>query len=125
MGETLVYIGAAIIFVWGVGHLAPTRSIAAGFGEISADNRRTLVMEWVAEGLTLCFLGVLAALVVAAGGLESQAGRVAVRAAAGMLFALAALSAATGARTSVGPMRACPIVKSVVAALYLIGLATH
>lgn len=125
MGDVLVYVGAAVIFAWGIGHLIPTRSVVAGFGELSADNRRTLVMEWAAEGLTLCFLGVLAALVVAVGGLGSPAGRVAVRAAAAMLFVLAGLSAGTGARTPVGPMKACPIVKSVVAALYLVGVSTH
>jgi hypothetical protein len=125
MSDVFVFIGSVIIFVWGVGHVIPTRSIVAGFGELAPDNRRILVMEWVAEGLTLCFLGVLAALVVGVGGLAHPAGRVTVRAAAGMLFVLAGLSAATGAKTSIGPMKACPIVKSVVALLYLIGVGAQ
>lgn len=125
MGHVLVFVGSAIIFVWGVGHVIPTWSVVAGFGELTPDNRRILIMEWVAEGLTLCFLGVLAALVVGVGGLAHPAGRVTVRTAAAMLFVLAGLSAATGAKTSVGPMKACPIVKSIVALLYLIGVGAQ
>jgi hypothetical protein len=118
-----VYAGSAIAFVWGVGHLIPTRSVVAGFGDITIDNRRIVTMEWIAEGLTLCFLGVLGALVVLAGGLAHPAGRVAIRAAAVMLLAMAGLTAATGARTSSGPMKACPVVKSVVAVLFVAGAA--
>lgn len=119
MGATLVYIGSAVIFIWGVGHIIPTRSVVAGFGELSTENRRILTMEWMAEGLTLCFLGVLAALVALVDGLAVPVGRAVLRAVAAMLFVMAALTAATGARTSVGPIRACPIVKSVVAALFV------
>ncbi|UCF78600.1 MAG: hypothetical protein JSW03_11080 [Candidatus Eiseniibacteriota bacterium] len=117
-----VYIGSAIIFVWGVGHLVATRSVVAGYGELTVDNRRILTMEWVAEGLTLCFLGVLPSLVAGSGGLALPPGRAAVYAAAAMLFVLAGLSAATGAKTSVVPMKACPIVKTVTAALYVAGV---
>ena len=119
MGDLLVYVGSGVIFAWGVGHLVPTRSIVAGFGDLTVDNRRILTMEWTAEGLTLCFLGVLGALVAFVGGLSTPVGRSVLRAAAAMLFVMAALSAATGARTAIGPMKACPIVKSVVAALYV------
>jgi hypothetical protein len=121
MGEILVYVGSAVIFVWGVGHIIPTRSIVAGFGDITTDNRRIITMEWMGEGLTLCFLGVLGALVALVGGLRVPVGRLVIRAAAGMLFVLAGLTAATAARTPIGPIKACPIVKSVVAALYVVG----
>ncbi|GAG39002.1 unnamed protein product, partial [marine sediment metagenome] len=32
---------------------------------LSSDNKKILTMEWMAEGLTLCFLGVLVALATA------------------------------------------------------------
>ena len=99
--------------------MIPTRSVVDGFGELSTENRRILTMEWMAEGLTLCFLGVLAALVPLVDGLAVPVGRAVLRAVAAMLFVMAALTAATGARTSVGPIRACPVVKSVVAALFV------
>jgi hypothetical protein len=43
-------------------HLAPTRAVVESFGAISRDNRRILIMEWIAEGLTHISLGVLVAL---------------------------------------------------------------
>lgn len=121
MKELMVYAGSAIVFLWGVGHLIPTRSIVSGFGNLGLENRRILTMEWVTEGLTLCFIGVLAALVVLVDGLMFPVGRVVVRAAAVMLFIMAGLTALTGARTPIGPMKACPAVKSIVGALYIVG----
>lgn len=117
--ELLVYVGSVIIFAWGIGHLIPTRSIVGGFGDLTADNRRILTMEWMAEGFTLCFVGALGALVAIAGGLDFPVGRWVLRAAAAMLFVMAGLSAATGAKTSITPMKACPIIKSIVAGLYV------
>ena len=67
-------MGSAIIFTWGVGHLIPTRSVVTGFGDLTPDSRRIITMEWMAEGLTLCFIGVLGALVAFVDGLASPAG---------------------------------------------------
>jgi hypothetical protein len=117
MENILIYIGSFIIFVWGIGHVAATRSVLAGFKSLPLDNYRIILMEWIAEGLTLCFVGVLAALVVFTN--NGSHLQIVIWACAIMLLALAFLSSLTGARTSVGPMRACPIVKSVVAALYI------
>lgn len=121
MKELLVYTGLIVVFLWGVGHLIPTRSIVAGFGDLKTENRRILVMEWVAEGLTLCFIAVLGALVAFMDGLAYPVGRIVIRAAAVMLLVMAGLTAFTGSRTSIGPMKVCPIVKSVAAILYLAG----
>ena len=44
-------------------HLFPTRRVVAGFGQITADNLRTITMEWITEGLMLIFIGVLVAVV--------------------------------------------------------------
>ncbi len=59
MAGFLFYTGSAVIFLWGVGHLIPTPGIVKGFGPLSEDNRRIITMEWIAEGMTLCFIGVL------------------------------------------------------------------
>ncbi len=120
MATVLAYLGAGAIFVWGVGHLIPTRSVVSGFGELAADNSRIITMEWLAEGLTLCFIGVLAALVTSRVGVASPGGTLVLRACAGMLLVLAVVSSFTGARTSVLPMKVCPVVKSVVAALFVV-----
>lgn len=55
----LAYVASAILIAWGSAHLAPTRTVAASFGTISADNRRILVMERMAEGITHISIGLL------------------------------------------------------------------
>jgi hypothetical protein len=118
INDILLYAGAGVIFLWGVAHVAPTRGVVAGFGELSPDNRRIITMEWVAEGLALCFVGVLVFLTrLFLGG----AGRVVYLASAAFLLVLAALSSFTGARTSVLPMKLCPYVKTAVAAAFVLG----
>jgi hypothetical protein len=56
---TLIYLGAAILFVWGVAHILPTRNVVAGFGPLSEDNRINITMKWVAERLVLAVAVVL------------------------------------------------------------------
>ncbi|MEW6364730.1 MAG: hypothetical protein AB1714_08835 [Acidobacteriota bacterium] len=120
-GELLLYASAAIITLWGIAHIVPTRSVITGFGALSADNRRILQMEWIAEGLTLCFVGSLVGLLTVSGGTGNQVGLVVYRACAVMLLVLAALSLFTGARAAILPMRICPAVKTVAAILILVG----
>jgi hypothetical protein len=121
LNQILLLAGSGIIFLWGIGHIIPTRSVVKGFGEISKDNKLIITMEWVAEGMTLCFIGVLVALVTIFGGLENQVTHIVIRASAVMLIVLAFLSSGTGARTSVIPMKLCPRVKSGVALLFVLG----
>lgn len=120
-GEILVYIGASIIFLWGIGHLIPTRSIVAGFGTLSSDNRRILLMEWIVEGLTLSFIGLLAALMMIFCEYYSVSSKIVLSSFAAFLLILALLSLFTGARTSILPMRLCPLIKSIVALLFITG----
>ena len=55
--NTLLYVGSIVILLWGISHIVPTPGVVEGFGPISQDNRLIITMEWVAEGLTLCFVG--------------------------------------------------------------------
>ena len=63
IGIVMTYIGALLPLGWGVSHLFPTRKVVAGFGEISADNKYIISMEWVTEGVALIFIGLLIGLV--------------------------------------------------------------
>lgn len=121
MNETMLYVGAAIITIWGIGHLVPTKSIVKDFGAISADNRQIITMEWIAEGLTLCFIGLLVLFVTLLGDVPSPTAIIVYRAAAGMLIAMAILTGLTGARTPILPIKACPYVKTTVAVLFILG----
>jgi hypothetical protein len=118
-----VLIGSLVITLWGIAHLFPTRSVVNGFGSISLDNRRILTMEWVAEGLTLCFIGVLVLLVTWFAGPQNLVSVLVYRAAAWMLVVMAALTLVTGAKTSITPIKVCPLVKSLVAILFFLGSA--
>ena len=121
MQIALLYSGSAVIFLWGVGHLVPTRNVVAGFGELTPDNARIITMEWVAEGLTLCFLGLVVAVLTTILGPDEPATHLVARACAAMLLVLAALSAFTGARTTILPMKLCPYIKTAVAAAFIAG----
>ena len=117
----LYIIGAAVIIIWGVAHIIPTGNVVAGFGDTSADNQRIITMEWLAEGFTLCFLGVLVLILTLFGYSIAEAGKVAVRCVAGMLLVMAVITLLTGARTKIIPIKICPAIKTAAAILLLIG----
>lgn len=116
----LFCIGAIAIFLWGVGHLIPTRNVVSGFGQLSDDNKQIITMEWLMEGLTLCFLGLLVLLPVLLLGADHAATHLVARMSAAMLFVMAAVSSVTGARTAILPMKLCPFVKGTVGVLYVV-----
>jgi hypothetical protein len=120
-GDILLYIGSAIVIVWGIAHIVPAKSVVNGFGSISQDNRRIITMEWVAEGLTLCFIGLLVLIVTLVAGSGSLASDIVYLVSAIMLFVMAIWTLATGARTSIIPIKVCPAVKTIVAILFLVG----
>lgn len=120
ISSVLIHVGSVAILMWGIGHLLATRSVVAGFGSLSTDNRRIITMEWILEGVTLCFIGALVGLVEACGERPNRTGSLVVWACVATLFIMALVSARTGARTSIGPMRACPLVKTAVAILYVV-----
>ena len=59
----LLYLAAFLTAAWGIAHLFPTKNVVKGFGAISLDNRRVITMEWINEGATLIFIGILTAAV--------------------------------------------------------------
>ena len=123
MNEILLYVGSALIILWGMAHIIPTKSVVNGFGAISDDNKRIITMEWIAEGLTLCFIGILVLLATISGGSGSQVAFIIYLASAVMLFIMAILTLLTGARTSIVPIKICPAVKTVVAVLFILAIS--
>lgn len=119
-GTVMLYAGAVIITLWGMAHIVPTKPVVAGFEPLSSDNRRILTMEWVAEGLTLCFIGALTFVVTFVAG-PTALGRVVYWTCAGMLLLLAVWTLMMGGRTSIVQFKICPAVKTVVAALLIGG----
>lgn len=123
MNEVFLYVGSAALFLWGLGHLAPTKSIVLGFGALTDDNRRIITMEWIMEGLTLIFIGVLIFLVTVFYGYQQSLSVFIIRACAVMLIVMSAVSFATGGKTSIVPMKICPYVKAIVAILLNLGVS--
>ena len=115
----LAYLAAALIAVWGIAHAVPTKRVVAGFAPITADNRRVLTQEWLAESLTMWGM---AALVVAVTATAADIGVAAIvyRVVAGLLVALAVLTALTGARTPIVWFKVCPALLATSAALLLV-----
>jgi hypothetical protein len=116
-GALLAYVASAILIAWGTAHLAPTRDVVASFGAISVDNRRILVMEWMAEGITHISIGVLVILATAIDGPADATTQLIYIVSAGVLVALAVLTAVTGSRTPVIWFRVCPFVLTAAGAL--------
>ena len=117
--DVLLYIAAALTGVWGIAHLFATRGVVAGFGEISADNRRIITMEWIVEGVALLSIGALVAAVTVAGS-SGAAASAAYAVAIATLLVLAVVSLFTGFRIAFLPFRLCPLIFA--ASALLIGL---
>ena len=109
MAAVLAYVAGVVVAVWGAAHAAPIRQVVAGFAPITADNRRIVVQEWLAEAFTMWGIAALVIVVTAVGGTDAAARAWVYRVAAGLLIALAALTALTGARTGVVWFKICPV----------------
>jgi hypothetical protein len=118
--HVLLYVAAALTGIWGVAHLFATRGVVAAFGELTADNRRIITMEWIVEGVALISLGALVVSVTAvdpAAAVASAAYGVAIA----TLLVLALVSLATGFRVAFLPYRLCPFIFTISAVLIGLG----
>ncbi|MFZ1081854.1 MAG: hypothetical protein WAO19_08005 [Candidatus Kryptoniota bacterium] len=119
-GSILTYIGAFLPFAWGTAHLFPTRNVVLGFGEISADNKYIIKMEWITEGVALIFVGVLVAVV-------TYIDRTSIISIAvywmsfGVLNVLSAVSLFTGFKHSFIMFKLCPFIFTGSSILIVIG----
>ncbi|MDX1359225.1 MAG: hypothetical protein R3232_10375 [Clostridia bacterium] len=115
-------IGSALLILWGISHMFPVKGVVKGFGQISKDNKRILYMEWINEGLTLIFLGVLMVLVTIFGNSGDLLNYVVGLCVMVMLVAMSVLSLFTGFKINFLPYKLCPFIFSISA--ILIGLGT-
>ena len=115
----LAYVAAGAVALWGLAHVLPTARVVRGFGDTSRDNRLVITQEWVAEAMTMWFIAAVVVIATARGGSQQAFANWVYRAAAVLLIALAALTAATGARTAVVFFKICPVLLGACAALLL------
>lgn len=111
MNQILIIIGGATSFIWGVSHLFPTKNVIKGFGSIPEDNKNIIAMEWINEGATLIFLGLLT-IVLTLIDPKSDTSILVYWFIIGMLLALAIISLFTGFKVNFLPYRLCPFIFS-------------
>jgi hypothetical protein len=120
MSEWIAIVAAAVVALWGVAHIIPTRSVVSGFGSISLDNRRLITQEWLVEAFAMWFIA--AVVIVAA--VTAQSGNIAsdwiYRASAAVLLAVGGITTLTGARTGVIWFKICPVLLTTTAVALLV-----
>jgi hypothetical protein len=124
MRVALALAAAVLTASWGVAHIFPTRSIVRGFGDISTENRRVITMEWIFEGVTLIFAGLLTAAVSLAAHDSSVTVTVVYVAIAALLLVMAVISLVTAGRNAFIAYRLCAPIFSASAILLLAAAVT-
>jgi hypothetical protein len=119
--KTLIISGGILNLLWGIAHLFPTISVVNGFGNISPDNKLIILMEWINEGLTLIFIGLLVIIVTLISGNKGIVVKAVYIISFIMLTAMSVLSVFTGFNIDFLPFRLCPFIFMVSGLLILQG----
>jgi hypothetical protein len=119
--QILLFTGAVLVVLWGIAHLFPTRSVINGFGEISVDNRRIILMEWVIEGAALIFIGAVVACTTYIDSTH-QVSYVMYWLSFIMLNSLSLISLFTGFKVDFIPFKLCPVIFTGSSILILLGI---
>jgi hypothetical protein len=117
--QVLAYVAAALVAGWGIAHAIPTTRVVAWFGPTTVDTRRVFTQEWLAESFTMWGMAALVVAVTLAEP-QTQVTGIVYRVVAGLLVALAILTALTGARTPKVWFKVCPVLLASSAALLLV-----
>lgn len=120
VNQLLLYLGSFFTLAWGVAHLFPTRSVVQGFGEISQDNKRIITMEWIVEGVSLIFIGILVAVVTLVDH-NSTVANVVYWVCFAELIILSIVSLFTGFKVNFLPYKLCPVIFTGSSILILLG----
>lgn len=119
--KVLIISGSLLNIIWGVAHLFPTNSVINNFGNISIDNRRIILMEWINEGFTLIFIGLLVLIVTIVNKENNKTLKTVYFASSILLFSMAILSIFTGFNIDFIPFKLCPVIFSFSGILILQG----
>lgn len=120
----LTYAASLFLFGWGVAHLFATASVLRGFGDISADNKRTVTMEWITEGVALAFVAVLVAITTYLDGTSVLAKAVYLSAVV-VLNLLSVVSLFTGFKNQHIAFKLCPFIFTGSSILIVIGSSVN
>jgi hypothetical protein len=121
MRRPLAYLGGLLLIIWGISHIIPTNNVIKGFGPISADNVHIIAMEWINEGFTLIFLGLLSIAVTLINDNKSKVSKLVYILTFIVLLAMSVLSLFTGFRVDFLPFKLCPLIFMISALLIVQG----
>lgn len=116
----LLYTGAFFTAVWGIAHLFPTKSTVEGFGKISQDNQHIITMEWIVEGVSLIFIGVLVTVVTIIDR-SSLVSKAIYWVCFAELNVLSIVSLFTGFKVNFLPFKLCPVIFTTSSILIILG----
>lgn len=122
VNELVLYVSGLIPIIWGAVHIIKTKSVVAEFGELSQDNTNILTMEWVYEGITLLFLGMLVILVTFVGDSQNTISVFVYWSVIVMLIIMAIWSFFTGFKVDFIAYKLCIPIFTASAILILLGL---
>lgn len=108
--KSFVIASGILVILWGIAHLIPTHSVVSDFGNISVDNRYIIFMEWINEGLTLLFIGILVITVSLIKSQDDTIKKLVYLVSAIMLLSMAILSLFTGFKVDFLPFKLCPFI---------------
>ena len=118
--QAFLYAGSVLLLFWGIAHLFPTKNVVEGFGDISLDSQRIITMEWIIEGVSLIFIGLLVASVTYVD-YTSLVSKTVYRFSFLMLVALSIISMMTGFKINFVPYKLCPAIFITSAILIILG----
>ena len=118
--QAFLYAGSVLLLFWGIAHLFPTKNVVEGFGDISLDSQRIITMEWIIEGVSLIFIGLLVASVTYVD-YTSLVSKTVYRISFLMLVALSVISIMTGFKINFVPYKLCPAIFITSSILIILG----
>ena len=118
--QAFLYAGSVLLLFWGIAHLFPTKNVVEGFGDISLDSQRIITMEWIIEGVSLIFIGLLVASVTYVD-YTSLVSKTVYRISFLMLVALTIISIMTGFKINFVPYKLCPAIFITSSILIILG----
>ncbi len=119
--QAFLYAGSVLLLFWGIAHLFPTKNVVEGFGDISLDSQRIITMEWIIEGVSLIFIGLLVASVTYVD-YTRLVSKTVYRISFLMLVALSIISMMTGFKINFVPYKLCPAIFITSAILIILGV---
>jgi hypothetical protein len=120
--DILLYVGSAIITIWGAAYIALVMRAAARSGDASRSNHMLMRMEWFAEGILLVFIGIMTAALNWWYGSHNAVVIAVYRISALMLIGAAAWHAIGRARAAMLPVKLSPVVLVSGSLLFILGM---